>query len=466
MSVTAATPVAFHRDLAGFSGQLLTPVSPGYDQARRIWNGCINRHPALIACCRTTGDIAAVVRFARSRGLPIAVRGGGHSIPGHSVCDDGVMIDLSRMKSVVVDPVTRTAVVQGGALWREFDAATQTHGLATPGGEISDTGVAGLTLGGGFGWLSRKYGLACDNLLAVELITAAGEVVCADDETDPELMWGLRGGGGNFGIVTKFRFALHPLGPLYAGMTMYPADQATMVLRHALHFGAQAAPEVALVAALITAPPFPFVPVALHGRPIVAIAAAYIGDPEAGQRTLRPLQAAHHPAVDTFSVLPYTALQQMFDEANIPGRPTYIKSDFLTELDDTALERIATIGTTPSSPLNQIMIRRLGGQIAAIAPHATAFSHRNATHVLLAASTWTDLSEEPTLHTAWTRQAWTALRPWATGTYVNHLGAEGSDRIHEAYPPQTWQRLTTLKTRMDPHNTFALNQNIPPIPRH
>jgi hypothetical protein len=220
---------------------------------------------------------------------------------------------------------------------------------------------------------------------------------------------------------------------------------------------------VSLVTALITAPPAPFLPTALHARPVVAVAAAYIGDPEVGQQTLRPLQAAHHPAADTFGVLPYTALQQMFDEANVPGRPTYVKSDFLTQLDNTAVERITAVGTAPSSPLNQILIRRLGGRITTVAPDATAFSHRSATHVLLALSTWTDPTENPNPHVTWTQQAWSALRPWATGTYVNHLGAESSDRIREAYPPQTWQRLTILN-RMDPYNVFQLNQNIPPSP--
>ena len=269
MSTTTVAP-----RMSGFTGELLVPGHPAYERTRRPWNRAIDRRPAFIARCRSATDVSAAVRFARRNELPVAVRGGGHSIPGHSVCEGGIMIDLQLMKSIAVDPRRRTADVAPGVLWQEFDAAAERHGLATPGGEISDTGVAGLTLGGGVGWLSRLHGLAGDNLLAAELVTADGEVIEVDDHTDPDLMWGLRGGGGNFGIVTRFHFAVHPVGPVWGGLAMFRGDRAAEVLAAAVELGDEAPPELGIEALVVSAPPAPFIPAEEVGRPVVAVAAA------------------------------------------------------------------------------------------------------------------------------------------------------------------------------------------------
>ncbi|GLX06104.1 FAD-binding oxidoreductase [Microbispora sp. NBRC 16548] len=448
--------------LDGFEGELLTPRHADFDTVRRIWNGSIDRRPAFVARCRSTADVAAAVVFARRHDLPIAVRGGGHSIPGYSVVEGGLMIDLSLMKGIAVRAAARLADVDPGVLWREFDAAAQAEGLATPGGEISDTGVAGLTLGGGIGWLSRLHGLAADNLLGVELVTADGNVVTADDDTDPELMWGLRGGGGNFGIVTRFTFRLHPVAPAWAGMVMYPGELARDAL-HAFHQVGERAPrELSLVAALVSAPAAPFVPAEAVGRPVVGIAAAYFGPHGTGRELTASLRGLGRPLVDTFGVTGYAGLQRMLDDANVPGRQQYVRSDFLHGLPDEAVAALAHHGTHPSSPLNQVLLRRLGGAIADRDPEATAFGHRSADYMTMIAATWEDPAEDPERHRHWVGETWNSTRPWAHGTYVNHLGDEGGGRIREAYLPGSWSRLTRLKARMDPDNVFALNQNIPP----
>lgn len=453
----------FHQTtLAGFSGELLTPGDDGYDSARRIWNGSIDRRPAFIARCRATEDVAAAVRFGRRHQLPIAVRGGGHSLPGYSTVEGGLMIDLQPMPSVVVSPQDRTAAVGGGALWRHFDAGAQAHGLATPGGEISHTGVAGLALGGGIGWLSRLHGLACDNLVGARLVTADGEVVDVDDDSDPELMWGLRGGGGNFGIVTRLLFRLHPVPPFFGGMTLYPGAAAHEVLDAVVSFGADAPRETGLTAALVSAPPAPFVPPDLVGAPIVSVAAAHIADPAEGESLLAPLRRLGPVLADTFGATRYVDLQQLFDEGAPHGLQTYTRSDFLGQLDDDAVGRLVAHGTTPSSPMNQVLLRRLGGRIADVPAEDTAFGLRDAEHLLMIVSAWTDPAADRAPHVDWTRRTWHATRPWASGTYVNHLADEGPERVREAYLPQTWTRLTELKRRMDPENVFALNQNIPP----
>jgi FAD/FMN-containing dehydrogenase len=449
--------------MSGFTGELLMPGHPAYDRTRRPWNRAIDRRPAFIACCRSTTDVSAAVRFARRNELPVAVRGGGHSIPGHCVCEGGIMIDLQPMKSIAVDPRRRTADVAPGVLWRELDAAAQRHGLATPGGEISDTGVAGLTLGGGVGWLSRLHGLAGDSLLAVELVTADGEVIEVDDHADPDLMWGLRGGGGNFGIVTRFRFAVHPVGPLWGGMVMFRGDRAAEVLAAAVELGDEAPPELGIEAVIVSAPPAPFIPAEHVGRPVVAVAAAYAGDPRAGRDAVAPLSRLAEPMADTFGVMAYADLQRMADAANPPGWRHYVRSDFLRGLDGEATGRLARHGTSPSSPHDQLLLRRLGGRIGDADLRRKACANRDGEHMLVLAAAWQDPAEDPAPHQAWARGAWEDMRPWAQGTNVNHLGDEGAGRVREAYAPGSWGRLTALKARMDPDNAFALNQNIPPV---
>ncbi|MGR6967029.1 FAD-binding oxidoreductase [Geodermatophilus sp. URMC 61] len=453
--MTSLTPPAF-------TGTLLTPGSPTYDEARRVWNGAVDRHPAFIARCTSAADVAAALAFARRHDLAVAVRGGGHSIPGWSVVDGGLVIELSGMLRVTVDPVARTAVVEPGVTWGGFDAAAQEHGLATPGGEISHTGVAGLTLGGGIGWLTRLHGLACDNLLAVELVTADGNVLRVDDATDPELMWGLRGGGGNFGVVTAFTFRLHPVGPVHGGTVFFPAELAPRALRLYRDLGAEAPRELSLVAVQATAPPAPFVPEELRSRPVVGLSAAWLGDPALADQVLAPLRTAlGTPALDLLGPLPYCVLQKSAD-ASVPwGMRSHLKSDLLHELDDEALDALAEVAAHRTHPQSHVLVRRLGGAMADVDAEATAFAHRQAAHMTTIVGAWS-AGDDPAAEATWARQTWATTRRLACGTYVNHLEMEGAQRVREAYPPATFSRLRLLKARLDPGNVFRHNQNIPP----
>jgi FAD/FMN-containing dehydrogenase len=450
--------------LTGFSGLLLRPGDDGYHQARRVWNGAIDRHPAFIAQCRVTSDVAAAVQFGVAHGLPIAVRGGGHSIPGLSVCEGGLVVDLSAMKDIGLDHGQRLARVQPGVLWRELDAATQAHGLATPGGEVSHTGVAGLTLGGGIGWLSRLYGLACDNLLYAELVTADGTVLHVDEQREPELLWGLRGGGGNFGVVTKFTFRLSPVPtPMYAGMVLYPLDDARAALGCFLDVAEHAPHALGLNAALVIAPPAPFVPPALHGRPVVALAAGYVGPLGQGAQTVRPLRESGTPAADLFGPMPYAMLQSMADQSVPAGRASYARSEWLGPLDDAAIDALVTAAEQMTSPMSQVLIRIMGGAIAQIPHDSTAFRFRTAQAMVTIAAMWPDVRDPGEQHRSWARSSWERLRPWsAGGGYVNHLCDEGANRVREAYGEATWKRLAGLKRHYDPGNIFQLNQNVPP----
>lgn len=442
-------------------GEILRPGDPGYEDARHVWNGTIDRYPAMIARCRSTADVAAAVRMATTSGLEIAVRGGGHSIPGLSVCEGGLMIDLSPMKRVEVDTDRRLARAEPGLLWGDYDAGTQSHGLASPGGEISHTGVAGLTLGGGIGWLSRRYGLACDNLLGAQVVMADGSIVEVDETSDPELLWGLRGGGGNFGIVTEFRFRVHPVPPLYAGMFFWPAAETEAVMARFQAESATASRDLSLVVAQVLAPPAPFVPDELHFQPVVAVAAVWTGDPADGPAAVRAFRSTG-PVVDAFEVQPYTAIQRWFDDGVPHGRRYHVRSEWLGELDAAAITELAAAGAERSSPFDQVLVRRLGGAIADVGSADTAFRFRDAAHLLTVASGWEDGPDEP--HVEWTRRTWERTRPWSCGgAYVNHLAAdEGRDRVREAYGSETWDRLVALKRRVDPSNVFHLNQNVDP----
>ena len=452
--------------LAGFRGSLLRPGDDGYDSARRIWNGAADRKPAFIAQCTSTADVAAAVRFAVDARLPLAVRGGGHSIPGHSVCEGGLMLDLSPMRRITVDPERRRAVAQPGCLLAELDAATQRHGLATPAGEISHTGIAGLTLGGGVGWLSRMFGLACDNLVAAEVVTATGEVVRAaeDDGGDAELMWGLRGGGGNFGVVTSFEYALHPVAPMLGGIVVHRLDRGRDALRLFRDLAAEAPDELSLVAAGITGPPAPFMPPDLQGQPVLALGMAYVGDPADGQVWADRLRGAG-PDVDLLGVLPYVAVQSQFDEGAPRGLHAYVKSEWLSGLDDQGIDgALAALRSMPS-PLNQVLLRQLGGAISRVPADATAFRFCDAALILtiagMAAPGDAPVAEA---NVRWARGAWRALaRLSSGGGYVNQLDAdEGLARVRAAYGESTWARLVALKRRYDPDNVFRLNANIPP----
>jgi FAD/FMN-containing dehydrogenase len=450
--------------LNGFSGALLRPGEQGYDDARRVWNGAIDRRPAFVARCRSTADVAAAVRFGMRHQLAIAVRGGGHSIPGHSTCEGGLVVDLSPMKTITVDAAGRRAMVAPGVIWRELDAATQEHGLAVPGGEVSDTGVAGLTLGGGVGWLSRRFGLTCDNLVAVELVTADGSVISASDRSDPELLWGLRGGGGNFGVVTRFELRLQPVPvPMFAGFVMHPLERAGEPLAAFLDLATRAPDALGLNAALVVAPPAPFVPEPLHGRPVAILAAGWVGEHAEGAELVRELRAVGTPTLDTFGPMPYTALQSMVDDALPAGVAAYARSEWLRPLDSAGAEALLAAAAAPTSPMSQVLLRVMGGAISRVPATATAFRFREAAAMLTVAAMWPEPNDPGEPHRDWCRAGWEALRPWsAGGGYVNHLGEEGPRRVREAYGPDTWQRLVALKQSWDPDNVFALNQNIPP----
>jgi hypothetical protein len=463
MTLTRAS-IAKGLDVDGrFGGEIVTPDHLRYDELRKVWNGAIDRYPAVILRPTTASEVAQAVRFAQEQDLVVAIRGGGHSLPGYSACDGGVVIDLRLMKRVHVDPVAREAVAEPGLTWGELDRATQEFGLATTGGEVSDTGIAGLTLGGGIGWLKRTHGLTCDNLLGAEMVTADGRVVGASAEENPDLYWALRGGGGNFGVVTSFRYRVHPVGPvLFGGSTMHPLDSGHDVLRFLRDAAADAPDEVSLMAALVTAPPAPFVPEELRGRPVVVLGGAYIGPVDEGARALDAVRRFGPPAVDAMRPLPYVELQSMIDEATPPGHPGYFKSEMLSGLTDDVIDSVLEHAAGATSPMSQILLHQLGGAMNRVPRDATAFVQRDAGFMATVAAVWPSAAEDAAPHVSWTQRLWSALRPASTGTYVNHLGAEGQARVREAYGDATYERLVDVKTAWDPNNLFRLNQNIVP----
>ncbi len=447
---------------ASLRGALLRPGDDGYDAARRVWNGMIDRKPALIVPCAGVADVINAVNFARTHNLLVSVRGGGHNVTGNAVCEGGIMIDLSPMKGIRVDPVRRTARAQAGLTWREFDHETQAFGLATTGGQVSSTGIAGLTLGGGVGWLMRTCGLAVDNLLSVDIVTADGRLLTASATENEDLFWGVRGGGGNFGIVTSFEYRLHPIGPLVlGGMLLYPAAQAKELLHFYREFMAGTPNELMALVAFLTAPPAPFVPAHLQGTPMVAIAICYAGSIEEGQRVVEPLRRFGPPALDLLSPMPYTVIQQLFDAANPFGLQVYVKSDHLADLGDEVIDTLVTHAATATSPLSVVILFPLEGVVSRVGEQETAFGHRNTAYDYVIYSMWTD-PQESERHIQWTRDFWTAMQPFSTGVYVNELGNEGEDRVRAAYLPATYERLIALKNRYDPANLFRLNQNIKP----
>jgi FAD/FMN-containing dehydrogenase len=438
----------------GFEGELLQPGAPGYDAARTVWNGSIDHRPALIARCASVDDICRALAVGRDAGLPISVRGGGHNVAGSAVADAGLMLDLSLLKAIDVDPAARVARVQPGVLWSELDAATQAHGLAITGGLISSTGVAGFTLGGGIGWLVRQQGLACDQLRAVDLLTADGRLVRASDAQHSELFCGVRGGGGNFGVVTSFEFNLQPVGPMVlGGMLVYPVNEAREVLRHYRDVVASAPDALTSIAAFVTTP---------DGHAVLAIAGCYAGDPTEGERVVAPLRTLGTLLADHFGPLPYVALQSMLDASAPAGVQNYWKARFLNTLDDDAIDTIVEHALAMASPMSQVHIHHLGGAIARVAPEATAFAHRSAGWALNIVAVWS----EPTVaeherHVAWAREFYEHTAPWNAGAYINFLGDEGQERVRAAYG-RNYERLVALKDAWDPDNIFKLNNNIQP----
>ena len=445
-------------------GDLLYPGDQGYDEARTVWNAMIDRYPAAIARCTGTADVVAAVNFAREHNLLFSVRGGGHNVAGKAVVDGGLMIDLSPMKGIHVNPGQQTAIAQPGITLGDLDRETQLFGLATPTGIVSETGLAGLTLGGGFGWLTRKHGFTADNLLSAEVVTAGGEVVRASEEENAGLFWGIRGGGGNFGIVTSFEYQLHPVGPtVLAGLLVYSLEEAPEAIRFYRDFVAGAPDELGSAVVLRLAPPAPFIPEALHGKPVCAILVCYAGEIEAGEQLLQPLRAHGRPLADRIGPKPYVAFQSMLDKGQPAGNYYYSKSEYLTALGDETIATTLAHGATISSPETRVAIMQLGGAASRIDDMATATGHRDAGFVFAINNGWSDPADNER-QVQWARDFWRAIRPFSTGgTYVNFLSeGEGQQRVRAAYGPEKYERLVALKQKYDPENLFHLNQNIKP----
>lgn len=448
---------------ARMRGPLLQPGDAGYAEACALWNGMIQKKPALIARCTGSADVVTAVNFAREHNLLLAVRSGGHNIAGSALCDGGLVIDLSGMKGIHVDPQTRIARVQPGVNWGDLDHETQLFGLATPGGIVSTTGLAGLTLGGGFGWLSRKHGLTSDNLRSVDIVTADGRLLTASANEHADLFWGVRGGGGNFGVVTSFEFDLHPVGPtVMAGLVLYPMEQAREVLRFYRDWAAHAPDELGTLALMRIAPPAPFLPQEIHGRPVVGIAACYAGPVEEGARLLRAVREFGTPAADLIMPKPFMKHQALFDTANPSGRQYYWKSEYLFNISDDLIDTAIGYANQLSSPLSAVLLFQLGGAISRVDEHETAAGHRDAAFVMNVQSSWIEPRENDR-HVGWTREFWQAIRPFSTGgVYSNFLTAdEGEERVRAAYGAN-YDRLAALKNTYDPTNLFRMNQNIRP----
>ncbi|WCD86222.1 6-hydroxy-D-nicotine oxidase [Streptomyces xanthophaeus] len=446
-----------------FRGRLVRPGDPEYDADRRVWNGSVDRSPALIAHCAGVADVIDAVRFAAASGLPLAVRSGGHSFPGQSVCDDGTVIDLSLMRGIRVDPDARTVRVQAGVLLGELDRETQAFGLAVPSGIVTHTGVAGLTLGGGIGWLMRKYGLTVDQLLSVDLVTADGSWVKASEDENADLFWGVRGGGGNFGIVTEFEFRLQPLGPVVlAGPVIWPMAESARLLRFYREWITAVPDELTTAVVHRKAPQAAYLPPELHGKPVVMVICCYAGPVEEGQEVLRPLrESGPAPLVDLCAPKPFTEHQAMFDPSFPHGRWYYFKSCDVDRLTDEVIDRTAEHAARIVSPLTAFPIFQLGGAIARVAEDATAFGGRSAGHTFNINAT-TEGPEGFEAERTWARGLWSALAPHHTGVYTNFLMDEGQDRVRQAYGEHKYRRLQELKRRYDPGNLFRLNQNVPP----
>lgn len=445
-----------------FQGDIVLPGDANYDEVRAIWNGMIDRRPAVIARCTSSDDVVQAVNFARENNLLTSVRGGGHNIAGSAVCDDGIMIDLSPMKQVEIDPAARRATVEPGCTLGDFDEAAQAHGLATPLGINSTTGVAGLTLGGGFGWLSRKHGMTIDNLLSAEVVTADGNTVRASESENEGLFWGLRGGGGNFGIVTRFEYQLHPVGPeVLSGLIVYPFDQAKSVLTQYARFTETMPDDLNVWMVTRKAPPLPFLPEEVHGKEVVVLALCYAGDPAEGERLIQPLREFGTPVGEHIGVQPYAAWQQAFDPLLTPGARNYWKSHNFSQIDDGLIDAVIEYAGELPSPHCEIFIGAIGGETGRVAPEAMAYSSRDANYVMNVHGRW-DSADEDEDCISWAREFFDRSQPFASGgAYINFLTQDESERIASAYGP-TYERLRELKTKYDPTNLFRTNQNIQP----
>jgi hypothetical protein len=451
MADYALRPPAILRLRDQWRGELIGPEDPGYETARRVWNGQIDKHPALIAYCTDAAEVAEILRWARGLSLPLAVRSGGHSLCGHSVCEGGLVLDLSRMKGLCIDPEQRTAWAQAGLTLGEFVLATQRWGLATTTGTVAGTGLAGLTLGGGLGWFMGKYGLTIDNLRTVQLVTAEGRVLRASVTEEPELFWGVRGGGGNFGIVTAFELQLHPVGPVLSGKVIYPLAQAREVLRGYREYTSTLPDELTVSASFLTTP---------DGVPALAITLCSCGALEEGERLVQPARRFGTPRASLIRPMSYLTLLTRADAGAPAGRCYYQKARTLKHLSDEALEVLVTYGARCTSPFSCLLIQHIHGAASRVDPTQTAFALREAAYVVSIVAAWEGGTAER--HMAWTDGCWRALEPDARpGVYVNFLGDEGEEQVRAAYG-DNYRRLQALKQRYDPTNVFSHNQNIPP----
>ena len=446
------------------TGQILSPKDTGYEEARKVWNGIIDKHPSVIARCANEDDVANSLEFARANNLEIAVRGGGHNVAGFSTCDEGIVIDLSPMKKIEIDKNAGTARAQSGLTWAEFDKATQEAGLATTGGLISTTGIAGFTLGGGFGWLVRKYGMTIDNLLSVDMILANGKRVSASPSENSDLFWGVRGGGGNFGIITSFNYKLHPVGPeVYGGVLFYPISKAKGLLKFYNKWVQSIPDELSTTVAFITAPPEPFVPKDLVGTQMVIVAACYVGEKENGEKIMKPLRE-FAPAIDVVGPIPYVALQGMLDASAPKGIHSYWRTHYLNDLSDNAIETIVDNVTKLKnlSPFSALHIHHWEGAIKRVKPEETAFSHRDARFVTNIVGLWT-AEDDADKHINWVKSFSDDVKQFSTGNlYLNFIADTGEDKVMAAYGKDKYKKLVELKNKYDPENLFHLNQNIKP----
>ena len=435
-----------------FAGELIQPADSGYEKARSIWNAGIDKHPGIIARCAGVADVIAAVNFARENELRVAVRGGGHNVGGRALCDDGIVIDLSNMKGIHVNAKKHTARVQGGATLGDLDRETHVFGLAVPTGIISKTGIAGLALGGGVGWLVRKYGLTCDNVLSFDIVTADGKPRVASADENQDLFWALRGGGGNFGVVTSFEFRVHPVSTVLGGLIMYPRERAVEVLRFYRGFTQSAPEELTAYAALLHTP---------DGVPAVAVIACYCGDLAAGEQVLRPLRNFSSPIADTIQPMPFPQMQTLLDAAFPDGNYNYWKSTFLREFGDDAIAVLVEHANRATSPLSGVVIEYYGGAASRVGVSETAFAQRQAQYSIAFLAQWTNPAESQ-LHIEWARALADSIRPFSSGAYyLNYLDEEGEDTIKAAFG-LNHARLTTIKKKYDPTNFFCLNQNIKP----
>ncbi len=444
-------------------GELLLPSDDGYDAARKIYNAMIDKRPAMIARCAGAADVITCVNFAREHHLLVSVRGGGHNVAGKAVCDDGLMIDLSRMKGIRVDPIRRTVRAEPGLTWGELNDDLQIFGLAATGAYVSTTGISGLTLGGGLGWLVRKHGLTVDNLLSADIVTADGRLLIASATENEDLFWCVRGGGGNFGIVASFEFKIHPAGTVLAGLVIHPLARAREALQFWREYEATAPEELTAAALLFNFPDDPSVTENLRGAPVVAMGGVYAGPLEAGEKALRPLRDYGPPAADIFQPMPYSAAQKMADFLWPPDFYNYWKSSFLTGCSDGAIDIMLDFFARAPSPRTVVVIEHNGdGAMSRVAEQETAVGHRTWPYNLLLTSIWSD-ARDSEVNIRWTREFWDAMQPFmADAVYVNYLGEEGEERIRSAYGVAKYERLVALKKKYDPTNLFRLNQNIGP----